>query len=324
MIWLKWALVILGLALTLLALGVIALIVIYWTPDTDPIKMRAKYGAGSAFAPVSAEYAIHYRDEGCRECPALLLIHGLNASLQTWEPLAQRLGDRYRIISLDLPGHGLTGPHPQRDYTQDSAEEAIAAVLAATGVREFAVAGSSLGGGVAWSYALDHPVEALFLLDPIGAPRAPSEEPPSLNIGFRLMSIPGVIDLMTFVTPRSIVRMSLEQSVSNQAVVTDRTIDRYWELLRYPGNRRAAIDRARTDHGPAEFDRLADLKIPTLVLWGEEDTLIPVERATFFQEKLPMGSLVVLDGIGHLPMEEAPDKTAVLIDTFLRQNVTAK
>ncbi len=278
--------------------------------------MRAKYGTGSAFAPVSDGYAIHYRDAGCADCPALLLIHGLNSSLQTWDAMTAVLADRFRIVTLDLPGHGLTGPHPGGDYTQAGAEDAIAAVLAATGISRFSIGGNSLGGGVAWAYALSHPVEALILLDPTGAPRAPSEEPPASNIGFRLMNMPGVIDLMTVITPRTLIRMSLEQSVFDPTAVTEEAVDRYWELLRFPGNRRAAIDRMRTDHGASAFDRLAELRVPTLMIWGKQDALIPVERAALFKALLPHAQLEVMGEVGHLPMEEAPERTAALIRDF--------
>ena len=101
----------------LIAAALIAVFAWGYAPDTDPAAMRAKYtNAASRFVEVEPGLKVHIRVEGKADGPALLLLHGSNSSLQTWEPWVARLGNDYRIVSLDLTGHGLTGPHPKRDY----------------------------------------------------------------------------------------------------------------------------------------------------------------------------------------------------------------
>ena len=102
---------------TLLAIALAALFVWGYAPDTDPAAMKAKYSsAASQFVDAGGGLTVHLRDEGKRDGPVLVLLHGSNASLHTWEPWVARLGAKYRIISLDQIGHGLTGPNPTGQY----------------------------------------------------------------------------------------------------------------------------------------------------------------------------------------------------------------
>ncbi len=118
---------------------------VFRTPDSSPAEMQAKYGGiDSKFIDTTGGMSVHYRDQGCRDCPAIILIHGSNSSLHTFEPLVRVLEDRYRLISYDQPGHGLTGPHPHDDYSAQGMFEAIDAVVDATGVEQFTIAGNSI------------------------------------------------------------------------------------------------------------------------------------------------------------------------------------
>ena len=169
-----------------------------------------------------------------------------------------------------------------------------------------------MGGGIALEYALAHPARlaGLVLVDAGGAPRL---EEAKGNIGFTLARTPGVASLMGQVVPRSLIERSLRQSVSNQAVVTEAAVDRYWELLRYPGNRAATAKRFAAPSKPFAPSALAKLGVPTLVLWGAEDNLIPLSSGRWLARHIPGARLEVLRGIGHLPMEEAPDVTARIL-----------
>ncbi len=290
-------------------------------PDTDPDTMRAKYaGPDSQFVEAANGMSVHYRDQGCRECPVILLIHGSNASLHTFEPLVDRLEDRYRLISFDQSGHGLTGPHPQDDYSAAGMFDALNAVIEVTGIQQYAVAGSSMGGWVAWRHTLEQPeaVTALVLISASGAPRSPDSEPPPLYLGARIMRHPIGRRLGQHITPRSLVEQSIHDSVVDAALVTDTMVDRYWELLRLPGNRRAAGLRAVADRESEVGERLNELTLPTLIIWGAEDAVVPLEDGVTFDARIPNSELVVFDNIGHLPMEELPDETASRIDGFLR------
>ena len=296
------------------------------TPDTDRDAMIAKYsGPAGAFVAGPAGQRIHYRDQGKRGDRAIILIHGANASLHTWEPLVKRLGETYRVVTLDLPGHGLTGAIPDTDYSAQGMMDAVDVVAAKLGLDHFILGGNSMGGWVAWRYALAQParVDALLLIDAAGMPLRPGEKRPESNVGFRVLEYPFGRWLATRVTPRMLVEQSLRGSVEKQEIVDDAMIDRYWELLRFPGNRAATVLRARMDREPAMAARVGEIKAPTLILFGDKDRLINPSAAKTFNERIAGSEVVILRGIGHLPMEEAPDATANAIADFLTRRLVA-
>lgn len=300
-----------------IVIGLLILLAAAWQRDLDPADLQAKYAnSNSQFIDVGGGLLIHARDEGKPDGPVLVLLHGSNASLQTWEPWVARLRAKYRIISLDQIGHGLTGPNPSNDYSAAAFVGTLDHVLAKLGVSHFALAGNSMGGGVAWNYALAHPekLSALILVDAAGAPEDKSK---SLPIGFRIAQMPVVNRLAEIITPRSLIEKSLHQSLSNQSIINDRMIDRYWELLLYPGNRRATALRFTAKRVPANPAALGKLPMPVLILWGAEDKLIPVASARWFAKAMPQAKLIVYPGIGHVPMEEAADQSAKDVDAFL-------
>ncbi|GGI81140.1 alpha/beta hydrolase [Polymorphobacter multimanifer] len=290
------------LALVLLALR---------EPDTDGVAMRAKYtNAASQFIELSPGTRVHVRDEGPRDGPVVMLLHGSNASLHTWEPWVARLVDRYRVVTLDFPAHGLSGAVPNRDYSTDSYVAIVEAVRLKLKIDRMVLGGNSMGGGVAWRYAVAHPerLAGLVLVDASGKPMPAGSKPP---LGFYLARIPMARDILASVTPRWIIERSLIQSVSVTGIVDDAMIDRYWELLLYPENRQATLDRFSQYNPPGDGEALRKLDVPTVILWGREDRLIPVTVADWFAERLPNARVTVLDGVGHIPMEEAPDRSLV-------------
>ena len=308
--------------LGLLAVAVIALFAWGYAPDTDPAAMKTKYAdQASQFIDVGGGLTMHVRDEGNRAGPVLVLLHGSNASLHTWDPWVARLKARYRIIRMDQIGHGLTGPNPTGRYDSDAFVGTLDALMVKLGVNKFALAGNSMGGFVAWEYALAHPEKLthLVLIDAAGPPEDPNKQ---LPIGFRIARTPVLNKLALVITPRSLFEKSLHQSVSNQAVVTPEAIDRYWELNRYPGNRQATGDRFATYAGRTrDQDKVATISTPTLILWGAEDKLIPASGADWFAMRIKGSVKVVYPGIGHIPMEETPDRSAADLDAFLSKGV---
>lgn len=312
----------------LIPLGAIILILAAFlllrTSDTDRDEMIAKYsGPAGAFVAGPAGQRIHYRDQGERGGSAIILLHGSNASLQTWEPLVRMLGTDYRVVTLDLPGHGLTGATPDTDYSAEGMMAAVDVVAAKLGLDHFILGGNSMGGWVSWRYAIDHPdrVDALLLIDAAGMPLRKGEKAPPSNVGFRVLEYPFGRWLATQITPRMLVEQSLRGSVEKQAIVDDKMIDRYWELLRFPGNREATVLRARMDREPAMAARVGEIKAPTLILFGDKDRLINPSAAKTFNERIAGSEVVLLPGIGHLPMEEAPDATAAAIADFLKRRL---
>ena len=307
---LKWA-----TALVLVA--IVGLGIAFWTPDTDAAAMRAKYGgAPSQFVDLGGGLTVHLRDEGPRDAPVIVLLHGSNADLHTWDEWTKRLIPQYRVIRFDQIGHGLTGPNPARRYDMNAFTDTVDRVTTKLGVQRFVLGGNSMGGGIAWEYARRHSgrLNGLILVDAGGAPDA---KPKALPIGFRIARTPVLRDIMLHITPRAVIASSLHQSVSHQAIVTDEMIDRYWEMLRYPGNRQATLDRFTTPRKQTTSDAVACIVIPTLILWGEDDKLIPVSAGRWFKKTLPHATLITYPGVGHIPMEEIPDRSVADLKNWL-------
>jgi pimeloyl-ACP methyl ester carboxylesterase len=303
----------------ILLLAIAALFVWGYAPDTDAAEMKAKYGGGaSQFAELQPGLNVHHRDEGRRDGRVLVLIHGSNASLHTWEPWVRILGSDYRIISLDLPGHGLTGVNPAGAYDNASYVGVVDALMTRLGIEKAVIGGNSMGGGVSWMFALAHPerTEALLLVDAGGQPQA---KPDELPIGFRLMRMPIIKEAARLIAPRSIFESSIKNTMSVQSKVDDALIDRYWELNRYPGNREATMKRFGDPKGMGSGtkEKLAAIKVPVLIMWGEDDKLIPVSSARWFAEAIPAAKLVIYPKVGHIPMEEIPEKSAADVKAWL-------
>jgi pimeloyl-ACP methyl ester carboxylesterase len=297
--------------LALVALLVIAFLICR-TPDTDAAEMRAKYGGPpSQFVAIGEGVTVHLRDEGPKQAPALILLHGSNADLHTWEPWVQALKAKYRVIRFDQVGHGLTGPDPKDDYSRANYVAHVGAVADKLGLKQFILGGNSMGGKHALAYAIAHPerVTGLVLVDGSGGPMLKldkkKDDEDSGNIGFKIAQTPGINLLVEQITPRSLIAQSLEQSVSVKSVASEAAVDRYWEMLRYPGNRRATLKRFSQPYDPLGEAEIAAVATPALILWGEEDRLIPVEAGQWLAKTLPNNRLVVYPGIGHLPQEEA-------------------
>tara|TARA_B100000378_G_scaffold129390_1_gene104582 strand:+ start:505 stop:1467 length:963 start_codon:yes stop_codon:yes gene_type:complete len=309
----KW---LLRIVLLIVAALVVAFL-IFRTPDTDPAEMRAKYGGEpSQFVEIGDGVKVHLRDEGPKDAPAIILLHGSNADLHTWQPWVDALKGRYRVIRFDQVGHGLTGPDPNNDYSVANFVSDIDEVADKLGLQTFVLGGNSMGGGHAVAYALAHPdrVKGLILVDAAGAPIIKKSKG---NIGFTLARTPVINRIMNYVTPRSMIEQSLRETVSNEAIVTDAMIDRYWELLRYPGNRDATRRRFSGKWNTFSPEQMAKITVPALVIWGEEDRLIPVEAGLWYDTHLPNSRLVVYDGTGHLPHEEEAQRSAAYVSKWL-------
>ncbi len=288
----------------LIALLMLAFVV-FRTPDTDPAEMRAKYaGEPSQFVEIGDGVTVHLRDEGPRDAPAIILLHGSNADLHTWGPWVDGLKDTYRVIRFDQIGHGLTGADPNADYSLDNFVADIDEVAGALGLERFILGGSSMGGSHAAAYALAHPdrLDGLIL---VGASGAPVRREGKTSLALRMARTPVINKVMEQVTPRSMIEQSFTQMVSNKSVITDEVVDRYWEMLRYPGNRAATVKRFSASRAAFDDARISALEVPALVIWGTEDPLIPVESGRWYDEHLPNSTLVEYEEIGHLPHEEA-------------------
>jgi pimeloyl-ACP methyl ester carboxylesterase len=289
-------------------------------PDIPRAILEAKYaGAPSQFVSLPDGTRAHIRDRGPREALALVLIHGSNASLYTWEPWAKRLSDTFRIVTVDLPGHGLTGAVPNRDYTQEGMVKFVDVVTRIIGLQRFAIGGNSMGGRASVLFTIKHPerVTNLVLVDSSGLPTKQVAPTP---LAYRLMDIPIANRLLLYITPRSIVVDGLNKAIVRKDIITDEMIDRYWDFIRMNGTREATITRGRIRDKRIRDD-IPNIKTPTLILWGEDDRTIPVEVAYAFHAAIAGSKLIVYPGTGHVPQEEVADQSAADVRAFLSGTV---
>jgi len=300
----------------LLIIALAVAIGLAYAPDRPVDSLVARWAPPpSTFIEVNGQ-RIHYRDEGPREDPLpIVLVHGTSASLHTWEGWVAGLKGERRVIRFDLPGFGLTGPSASGDYRADAYARFVLGLLDALKVERFVIAGNSLGGEVAWHTALAAPkrVDRLILVDSAGYAVAPRSAP----LGFRIARIPVLNRLAEFLLPRSLVEASVRKVYGDPSRVTPELVDRYYELTLREGNRRALGERFRQMAPGADAARIRELGLPTLILWGGRDTLIPPEAASRFQADIPASQLVMFDDLGHVPHEEDPARTLAAARKFL-------
>lgn len=302
--------------ITLLVL-IVGICFFYWENDIPLETLKTRYASkSSAFVDVM-QMKVHYRDEGFKnDSVPLVLIHGTGASLHTWEESVNLLKDSFRIITMDLPAYGLTGPNPERVYSQEFYVQFIHEFLTSIHVDKCIIGGNSLGGAIAWNYAYQYPekVKKLILIDAAGYPMVSESKP----IAFTLAQIPILKHLLNYVTPRFLAEKSVINVYEDPSKVTDKLVDRYYELFLREGNRQAFVDRMNFSEYPGYLEKIRGIQIPALILWGANDKLIPVENALKFQNDLLYNSLVILEKTGHVPMEEAPERTVAEIRSFLK------
>jgi pimeloyl-ACP methyl ester carboxylesterase len=302
-------------ALALLALALLGAGWWLYTPDAPRAALEARWAAPpSRFVEVGG-LRWHLRDTGPplgpRDAPALLLLHGFASSLHSWDELAAALETEFRVIRLDLPGFGLTGPDPTGDYSDTRSGLALAALLDALGVARAHVVGSSMGGRIAWRFAADHParVDRLVLMAPDGFASPGRGYGPGPRPGLLLRLLP-------FTLPKRLVRRAMAPAYADPGALTEALTERYHAMLVAPGVRPAILARLEQSVLLPPEPFLARITAPTLLLWGERDALVPVTHAADYLRALPDAQSVILPGIGHVPMEEAPAETAAALRGF--------
>ena len=305
-----------GYFLLTLFIGSSALMIAIAQKDIPREQLKSKYAKNpSQFMPLMG-MQVHFRDEGNKlDSTPIVLIHGTSSSLNTWDSLMSYLPANKRIIRLDMPAFGLTGPSPENKYSYKFYSDFLNAFLGQLQVKQCIIAGNSLGGGIAWHFALDYPhrVSQLILIDASGYPKKDEKG----SLGFKIASIPIVNNILLFVTPRSLVKKSLETVFTDQSMVTEERITRYHELLLVEGNRKAALSIFKNGF-QQETERIKNIQQPTLIIFGEDDQLINSNNAYLFEKDIKGSKAKVIKHVGHVPMEEAPSATATIINEFIK------
>lgn len=287
-----------------------------WAPDRPVTALTARWAAPpSTFIDV-AGLQVHLRDEGPRQDPTpVVLLHGTSDSLHTWGGWTQELARDRRVIRVDLPGFGLTGPAADGDYRMARYVGFVRTLLDVLDVRQCVLAGNSFGGWVAWETALAHPdrVRALVLVDAAGYPL----ESQSVPIGFRIARVPGLNRMMGSILPRALVESSVRNTYGDPSRVTPDLVDRYFELTLRAGNRAALVQRFAAGRFSPDAARVRRLALPTLILWGGRDRLIPLRYGEQFHSDIAGSRLVVFADLGHVPQEEDARATVAAMREFL-------
>jgi pimeloyl-ACP methyl ester carboxylesterase len=282
--------------------------------------LAAQYeNAQSRYVDLPSGVRMHYREQGV-DGPKLLLIHGYSSSLETWEPWVERLGDEYRLISIDLPGHGLTQAPAVYSPSIEAFTDLVEEFAQTQGLTQFAIAGNSMGGNIAWQYTLAHPerIDALILVDASGFPEA-GDAQQNEPLAFKLLRNPAARTVIRDLDITSLVREGLQKSFSDPAIADETMVTRYVNFARAPGHRDIllTLQADRADRQQATAELLDGIDRPTLIIWGDTDNLIPASHAQLFHNAIANSEVLVLEQAGHLPQEEAADLSADTVREFL-------
>lgn len=295
------------------AAAILVFIFFNYHSDIAPEKLIKKYRLPSSrFIEVKGT-RVHYSIEG--EGENLLLIHGTSSSLHTWQTWTDILKNHYRIIRLDLPAYGLTGPNKKHDYSEKWYDAFLTAFLDKTGVKKCHLAGNSRGGAIAWYFAARHPrrTGGLILINAAGYPYKND-----ISFVFWLAKNRFLGKIGSRITPRYMVKKSLKEVYYDESKITPALVDRHFNLLLRKGNREAFIARSKNQK-PYSSNLIKRIKAPALIMWGAQDRWIAPENATRFKKDIPRSEVIIYPRAGHVPMEEIPRQTAQDALKFLKK-----
>lgn len=261
---------------------------------------------------------VRVREEGPAGAPPVLLIHGFTHSLETWNDWAADLSTDYRVIRYDLLGHGLTGPDPQERYSPRERAGFIGDVLDALNLDSAVLAGNSLGGLAAWRFASENAneVDALIMISPGAFPLNGAGDEPA--------EIPAAMKAYLLTAPEAGVRTSAEIIYGDDSKITEERLQVMRDMIRREGNGAALIASLEEFTLPDPSADLQNIEAPTLILWGEQDILIPLAQGQEIESLIPNARLITYPGVGHAAQEEAPRKTATDARSFIESFVSVE
>ena len=305
-----------------LLIFIVALLVIsvnaVWAPDRPVEELTSRWAPPpSQFVAVDG-MSVHLRDEGPRDDPEpIILLHGTGASLHTWDAWAQALKDKHRVIRVDLPGFGLTGPTTDGNYQMSAYTHFMRSLMDTLHIKRAVLAGNSFGGDVSWQTAVAYPdrVSRLILVDSSGYATTAASVP----IAFKLAQMPVLSRLLGNILPRRVVESSVRNVYADPAKVTPELVDRYYELALRAGNRKAITARFAQNKPGQNESAIKQVKVPTLIIWGALDRLITPDNAEKFHRDIAGSQLIVFEKLGHVGHEEDPVATVAAVQTFLGQ-----
>jgi pimeloyl-ACP methyl ester carboxylesterase len=287
-------------------------------PDIPYETLEAKYAdSTSHFVDLPGGFHVHYKDEGDPVSPLLVLLHGFGDSYTSWEGWVRDLKGKFHIITLDFPGHGLTRAPEGYQLSGDGLADLLDAFAAQLALPKFAVAGNSMGGGVAWQLAVRHPqrINALILVDAAGFP---NDKPPgAIPLAFKILRYPIGRAILRNIDNRPLIDEGLKTDVYDKTLITPALVDRWAEFQRAPGHRAILMSVNPGAFNQASAAVLDKINVPTLILHGEDDVLIEPASARKFAAAIPGATVLIYRNAGHLPQIEIPQRSAADVAQFL-------
>jgi len=283
-----------------------------YTPDISRPALEAKYHLSPNDYVEVDGINLYVVDSGSRDAPCVVMLHGFGSSLQTFDAWAAVLSAHDRVVRLDLPGFGLTGADPTGDYSDARTMKLLAGLLDKLHIAKASFIGNSMGGRFAWEFASEYPdrVDKLILISPDGF----------ASTGFaygKAPDVPLLLRALPYTMPKSMLKQTLVPAYADPKRLSDSTVTRYTDFMRAPGVRRAVIDRTAQTVLQDPLPLLRRIKAPTLLLWGEQDRMIPISNAADYLAAIPNVKLIRLPGLGHVPQEESPGPTIDIVEHFL-------
>jgi pimeloyl-ACP methyl ester carboxylesterase len=257
---------------------------------------------------------IHYTDKGKGD--VILLLHGVFSSLHTFNNWTNKLSENHRVIRVDLPGFGLTGPWTDNEYSINRYIEFIKEFMDKLDINKFHIAGSSLGGWIAWEFAvaMEHRIDKMILINSAGY----------INQGkypwpFIIAKIPVLNQVFNFqLVPKFLARKILKEVIYDHRLISDELANRYYNLAKRKGNLKAFKTIANLPF-KQNTDALQNISTPTLLLWGDNDAWISSKDAESFKSDLQNAKVIIYKEVGHIPMEEIPERSCKDALDFLLQ-----
>ncbi len=318
----KIAAALLGGAAAVIVLGGVGLWLAHRAPDIPLVQLEQRFAdAQSHYVDLGDGVRIHYRDQGRRDGPPLVLVHGFGDNSFSWQGWVDRLGQTYRVLSVDLPGHGLTDAPATFPADPGVYAELVSTWASRIGLKRFALAGNSLGGAVAWQLALKRPdqVADLILADAAGWPADTRQQKKKLPLAFRIMQYRAGRALLASIDNTPLIREGLKKNVADPSIITEPFVERWAAFQRAPGHRTILMSLTPGTVS-ATPQALSTIRAPTLILWGADDPLITVASARKFARAIPGSQLIIYPHVGHLPQIEVPDRSAKDVAGFLERN----
>jgi pimeloyl-ACP methyl ester carboxylesterase len=253
----------------------------------------------------------------------MLLLHGFGASSYSWKQIVPELAKTNRVLLVDLKGHGDSPKPSDNAYSLQEQAFLVAEFIQRHDLNNLTLVGHSMGGGVALLVALKladqtpRRIASLVLIDSIAYSQ-------SLPAFIRVLQAPLLGPLITALTPAAFqVRIVLKQAYFNDNKITDETVAAYSAPLRKPGARHALVETAK-QIVPGDIDEISSryptLRMPTLIIWGLHDEVVPIAIGKRLNQDIPDSRLAIIEDSGHIPQEETPDEVLPELSRFLKSN----